>query len=262
MRFFKHFTDSHRGQSMLQLFDRLGHMGIACYWTLTEMCAEKLEERMDAKNGERLTESDCEFIFHKRILRQNLRLSQAKVELFLGECSTLALLSFRIDGQLVKILMPKLLKCLERLKKKDVKATSVLRQHDVLDKEEDQEEENINVPNETNVSLEQENTTPFGKGKKSKARISITTLEDIERAIPSEVRANLTELYPKDFTDREEVKILNWLAANPRKNSKTSAGWIKFLSGWLERSWISYQNSLPTNPSKKTAKAYSWGDHD
>lgn len=137
MKFFKHFTDAHRGRSVQGLLDKLGHMGLT-YWIIVEMCVEKLDEKLDVKNaGERLTESDCEFEFHQRILRQNLRVSPTNLRKILDICGTFGLLSYEIAGDSVKISMPKILKSLERTKKKDVKSTSNSRPNDVLDKEED-----------------------------------------------------------------------------------------------------------------------------
>lgn len=135
MKFFKHFTDAHRGRSIQGLLDQLGHMGLT-YWILVEMCVEKLDEKFDAKNaGERLTESDCEFEFHQRILRQNLRVSATNLRKILDICGTFALLAYQIDGNIVKIKMPNILKSLERTKKKDVRSTSEVQKNDVLDKD-------------------------------------------------------------------------------------------------------------------------------
>lgn len=110
MKFFKHFTDAHRGASMHGLFEKMSHTGIACYWTLVEMCAEKLEKERD----EECTEAHCHFSFHEKILRQNLRISRTNVELFLGFCAGFSLLSFEITNNEIKIYMPKLLECLDR----------------------------------------------------------------------------------------------------------------------------------------------------
>jgi len=139
LKFFKHFCDAHRGRSIQTLLDQLGHMGLT-YWVIVEMCTEKLDEKLDAKKtGERLSESDCEFDFHQRILRQNLRVSATNLRKILEVCRTSGLLAYEIDGSLVRISMPKILKSLERTKKKDVKSTSGRRQSDVLEKEEEQE---------------------------------------------------------------------------------------------------------------------------
>ena len=109
MRWFKHFSDNHRGRSMQFLFDEMGHTGLACWHILMEICAEKL----DPKPDKTLEHSDCLFEFHQRIVRQNLRVSQAKLEVFLGVCQGFGLLSFEITGGLVKLSLPILLDLLE-----------------------------------------------------------------------------------------------------------------------------------------------------
>lgn len=110
MKFFKHFTDATRGNSMQYLFEKMGHVGIACYWILVEMCAEKL----DKKASEEFTESHCNFSFHEKILRQNLRLSRVKLEIFLGFSSDISLLFFKKIESIYVIEMPKLLESLDR----------------------------------------------------------------------------------------------------------------------------------------------------
>ena len=110
MNFFKHFTDAHRGQSMQSLLDELGHTGPCCYWILVEMCADKLSMRPDAG----LSESDCKFSFHPRIVRQNLRISVAKLQRMLDICQGLTLLSYDLSENSLNISMPKLLESLDR----------------------------------------------------------------------------------------------------------------------------------------------------
>lgn len=110
MKFFKHFTDSHRGRSMQAVLGELGHSGHSVWWLLVELCAEKLTKHVD----EEYTEAHCHFVFNERFLRDNLRLSGAKVVAFLSQYSTLALLSFKITGPEIHIHMPKLLESLDR----------------------------------------------------------------------------------------------------------------------------------------------------
>lgn len=110
MKFFKHFTDSHRGRSMQAILDELGHDGHSSWWILVEMCAEKLHKKED----EEYTAEHCRFVFNERFLRSSLRLGRAKVERILNQFSTMALLSFEITGNEIRIHMPKLLECMDR----------------------------------------------------------------------------------------------------------------------------------------------------
>ncbi len=156
MKFFKHFTDAHRGQSLQGLMDELSHMGLT-YWIIVEMCVEKVGEKLDSKGpGYRLNKDDCEFEFHQRILRQSMRVSLTNLKRILDECSTLDLLSYEMNENIVKIKMPKILKSLERTKKKDVKFTSNERPNDVLDIEEnkDKNKEDIDWNYEAEVCLQ------------------------------------------------------------------------------------------------------------
>lgn len=113
MRWFKHFTDNHRGRSVQDLLDNLGHTGL-CYFLLMEICAEKLEKTPDRT----LEDADCSFRFHQRVVRQNLRISPAKLERLLGVCQANGLLSFQFIGNELEIKMPMLLELLDYDSKK------------------------------------------------------------------------------------------------------------------------------------------------
>lgn len=112
MRWIKHHTDSHRGRSLQNLMDEMGHTGL-CYWILVELCGEKLE----AVRGQIITEADCLFSFSPRVVRQALRISPTNLRRLLDICQTNDLLSFEFSGISLVIKMPKLLEILE----KDVK---------------------------------------------------------------------------------------------------------------------------------------------
>lgn len=116
MRWFKHYTDNHRGRSILFLFDQYGHKGLS-YYILLELCAEKLEKSKD----EIVTESDCVFYFHERILTQNLRLNRTTLKKFLRSCEEMKLFSCDFSSKEIKISMPILLNLLEKNFKKRTK---------------------------------------------------------------------------------------------------------------------------------------------
>lgn len=114
MRWFKHFSDNHRGKSMQTLFDEMGHLGMSSWYILMEMCTEKLEKKWDKK----LEDSDCLFEFHQRVVRRNLRISPTNLGRLLDICQSFGLLSFRIVGDIIEIKMPILLDLLESDQKK------------------------------------------------------------------------------------------------------------------------------------------------
>lgn len=121
MKWFKHYTDNHRGRSIQDLMDQLGHTGL-CYFLIVEMCAEKLNRKVDSE----LSEDDCIFTFHERILRQNLRVSPTNLRRLLDICRTNGLISFEFSGKSVQIKMPILLDLLDYDSKKSRKGRSVV----------------------------------------------------------------------------------------------------------------------------------------
>lgn len=121
MKFFKHFCDAHRGRTIQTLFELHGHMGVACYWILVELCAEKLEKDSD----EVFTAEHCVFSFHERTLRQSLRVSSTKLESFLNKLSELSQLSFKKVGNIFEIEFSKLLESLDRDSKRARTARAV-----------------------------------------------------------------------------------------------------------------------------------------
>lgn len=112
--YFKHFTNAHENKSLMILLDEFGHFGYAAWFILLEMCIEKMEKN----RGECYTEVHCSFTFHQRLVRQKLRISLSKVELFLDKCSTLDLLSYEFDGNEFHLYIPKILESLDRDQKR------------------------------------------------------------------------------------------------------------------------------------------------
>jgi len=111
LKFFKHFTDSHRGKSMLAVKRKLGTKGIGAYWILVELCAEKL----DKGAAELFDESHCSFEFDTEYLRDTLQTHQLKnLEMYLRCYGDVGLMSHQSIDDVTTIYMPKLLECLDR----------------------------------------------------------------------------------------------------------------------------------------------------
>jgi len=127
---FKHYSDSSKGNTLNILMDKFGHFGYAGYFILVEMCAEKFTLSM-RRNG------DTTFRFSMREVRQRLRANSAKVEAILNLCSASGQLHFNINSTLVEIDFHKLLEYMD----KDTKYHSSLRYHSdfraTLEKEKD-----------------------------------------------------------------------------------------------------------------------------
>lgn len=113
MKWFKHYSDNQRGQSIQALLDEMGHTGL-CYYPLVEMCVEKLDPSVERS----IEKGDCLFKFHSRVVRQNLRISPANLRRLLDICAANGLLSFQFSGNSLELSMPILLNLLDSDSKK------------------------------------------------------------------------------------------------------------------------------------------------
>lgn len=221
MRFFKHFTDSHRGRSMQTVLDTLGHDGHSCWWILVEMCAEKLHKG----EAELYSEEHCRFVFNERLVRSSLRLGRTKVARILHQFQTMALLSFQITGNEIQIDMPKLLECLDR----DAKRARTER-------------------------------GPSAPKKKRKRKIKEEEKEFRAAAdLISNLSDEIKKLYDEAYVIRESVKAWDWLENNPGRKPKLNKGFRRFFTNWLERGWEAYRKTIPTNaPTAKGSAGADW----
>jgi len=133
MRWFKHYSDMHEGQSINNLMDEMHHTGL-CFFLLQELCAQKLEQENIEKN-------EAVFTFHTRIVRQKLRISQVKLKSLLGHCRVNGLLSFEFRGNTLTIFMPILLELLDRDAKNARKTRAKHAQNTRLDIDKDKDKE-------------------------------------------------------------------------------------------------------------------------
>lgn len=114
MKWFKHFTDNHRGKSVQYMLDHGGYFAVFLYYTLYEMCAEKLDKFKDRS----LAEVDCEFVFHRRVVESALRARPTTVRRVLDLGSECGLWTYSLNGELFKFNVPILLELLDYDSKK------------------------------------------------------------------------------------------------------------------------------------------------
>lgn len=251
MKWFKHYSDMHRGQSINRLLDELGHTGL-CFFILQEMCAEKLEK----KGHESLTDSDCLFNFHQRIVRQNLRISAANLRRLLDICAEVGLLSFEFSGNSLQISMPILLNLLDRdsISARKTRANSAKKTR--LDKEEDKDkdkdkEEEIYISSEPTKSVAEEAKNPRlpalvkSSEKPIRAVSKIRLTESVEVDVAKDLILAWSETYDKEFLESEFKKARNWVLANSHKAPKKD--WGRFFNNWFSRGWEQYRKSLKSN---------------
>ena len=168
MKWFKHFTDEHRGRSITDLMDRMGHMGL-CFFLLEEICAEKLE----VKGDEELKPEHCVFKFNTRKVRRLLGISQRNLERLLDICQTNERLSFSFVENELEISMPNLLNLLDRdcKKARPHRAKGALRSRS---REEKEVEVEVEVSPPTQVSLSTQNFVVDESAKKMRDSMHTT----------------------------------------------------------------------------------------
>lgn len=250
MRWFKHYTDNHKGKSIQFLFDSFGYFGVAGYYILLEMCAEKLEQKSD----ESLTEVDLLFSFHQRIVRQNLRTSLTNLRRLLDQCQTLGLLKFEISSDLIEIKMPILLNLLDSDQKKPrlnrvTSANSLRLEKSRIEKiREDKEKEYI-APNDKVENPSQSAVAVVDE--KTGNKVSVKISSSLEIKISSDLVSAWSDTYPKEFLELELKNARNWVLSNPHKAPKSA--WGRFLNSWFQRGWERYRTTLKSQPVKLTA---------
>jgi uncharacterized protein YneR len=136
MKWFKHYSDMHDGETIAELFENLGHKGLA-FFLLQELCCEKLEKNKD----QILQESDCVFRFPVRIVRQKLRLSGGNLAELLRICATKGQLSYSFDENIVEIKMPILLYLLDSDSKKARQKRAEAATQSRLDKDKEEDKD-------------------------------------------------------------------------------------------------------------------------
>lgn len=228
MKFFKHFTDAHRGRSVQAILDDLGHEGHSCFWILVEMCAEKLEKRRD----EEYTAEHCKFTFSSRLVRANLRLRSTKVQLLLNSYSVLGLLRFKLDENEIEIEMPKLLESIDRDTNRARPARGQSAAGPRQEKEKEKEEEG-------RAAKSERSPPPLD-------RILVTSVETITQCVPKEQWENWASVYDPQYIKLELMKMASWLIANKTKNRKSLKGLTLFVNSWLARDWDKWLNGQPT----------------
>lgn len=239
MRWFKHFTDNHRGQSIQYLLDELGHMGPCCYYFLVEMCAEKLE-RLDSRE---LTASDCEFTFHRRVVQSALRLNPVGTHRLLSGGSVCNLFSFEIRGDYIFIKMPILADLLEYDQKKSRPRTAVKAPVKRLEKNRIESEENREEKNMKEITP----SPPVVKNSPQVAKAIELNENNFLEIIPASTLSRWSSLYPdQEFLRREVLKAMNWCTVNPKKRPRAVNGWSRFLSSWFERGWVHHVKTIPS----------------
>lgn len=108
MKWFKHFTDNHRGITIQTAFGQIGYQAYAVY-IIMELCAEKLEK----PSGREMAESDSEFTFNRVYFQNQLRMKRKQTDLVLTLFSELGWFGSSSDDFEIRIKFPMLLDLLD-----------------------------------------------------------------------------------------------------------------------------------------------------
>lgn len=122
MRWFKHFTDNHRGRTVQRLLDEVGHGGATAYYFIIELCAEKLEKIP----GRELSDNDCIFTFNQKVIQNVTRMKRKSIQNVIRIGAECGVWEAKANGNEIEIKMPILLDLLDR----DLKGTRSRRAQD------------------------------------------------------------------------------------------------------------------------------------
>ena len=232
MRWFKHFTDNHRGQTVQNLINEIGPAGVMAYYFILELCAEKLESG-----------HDLVFIFKRPYFDNIIRMKRQSTDNVLRILSESNVLTSKANHNEVIIEMPILLNLLDRDMKKPRLNRVSSAQNPRLDKELDIDKE---LDKDSYCSVQ-----PITAARSHpKQTFEFSEFNPVESA-----KENWLKLYSQEYIAREYVKISNWLIANPKKNKRSTKGWTQFISNWLERGWDqSLKQGINNSANKRETK--------
>jgi hypothetical protein len=241
MKFFKHFTDAHRGQSLRLVQKRFGVAGIGRYWIFIELCAEKLEKNKE----EEFTEHHCTFEFETSYLARSLGYANLKqCSSYLQALAELGLCSVVDNGEITSCSVPKLLESMDRDSKRARKErVPSAPKKKIKIKEEDKDKEEDKELDSSCTVLAKAKPVPDELSRS--ALVLITNEDQFSGIIPQATQSRWMALYnDSEFLKRETMKAFNWYENNPKKKPKTARGWVQALSSWFERGWPKYQKQI------------------
>jgi len=251
MKWFKHHSDNYRGRSINSFHREFGHSGIAWYFLLTEICAEKLEKPRDRD----LAMTDCTFSFDKVFVESSLRGTFAKIRRWLDHGVTAGLWTYTETEFELSVKYPILLELLDS----DNRKTRSRREKDaslsLLDKEIEIDKE---IDKEIEVRAEVKNSVVSAQVVKTTIRGCIPEFFDDD--VCREFLKNVTHAAQRSWLDAypsvqwigHEIKKANaWIATNPKKAPKDRG---KFMLNWLNRGFEEYRKTLKSNDPTEMPK--------
>lgn len=201
MKWFKHYTNAHKGKVIHAMIPEFGWPGAyGIYFLLVEYITDKWD------GG-----GDHSFKFSTILVRKYLELSPKKFRK-LGEIlSESSEIKFVFSKDFVEIYFPKL----AEIQHRDALSSS-MRLEKIQSKSSVEENKNKN------------------KNKNKKNHSNFDSLESLLEAIPKKTKDSWSALYPAAYIERQQFLAWNYYASNP---PKSLTGWSRTVGGWLERGW-------------------------
>lgn len=85
------------------------------------------------------------------------------------------------------------------------------------------------------------------------AKFDAKSVDQIFSIIPKEKKDLWIDLYAdEDFIIREIKKAFSWYSDNPQKKPKSTRGWLRALSSWLDRGWGFQAKQIKGHAPKST----------
>ena len=135
MKWMKHVTTANKDDKLISIRAEFGMWGIGVYWTLVELTAEKISEKTETAEAMLIVSELLGLFGCKR----------NKLETFLKHSANVLLFKYELNGNILKIDIPKLLDYADNYIKYDGKSLKCLQRQSKLslkqDKDIDKEEE-------------------------------------------------------------------------------------------------------------------------
>lgn len=252
MRWFKNYTDNHRGQIVQTLLNEHGHAGVCAYYFIMELCSEKIES-LDQKD-------DFVFVFKRPYFDNILRMKRKHSDLILVSLSQLGILNSETNYNEVRIKMPILSKLLDKRNLKMHKsgisnALTMPLEIDIeieIDKELDKDiildrAAKSETPETKEIAIKRQN-----RSVSKQAPVQLKTMQDFYNCVGPEICESWFNIYKsKEFIEKEVLKSFSWLLANPNKATRSPRGWKQFYTNWFSKAIDSQaKTGLSNKPSK------------
>lgn len=123
----KHVTTANKDDKLVSLRAEFGMWGIGTYWTLVELTAEKISEKTESAEAILIVSELLGFFGCKR----------NKLETFLEHSQNIQLFNYTINGNILKINIPKLLEYADNYIKYDGKSLKTLQRQNQMSSKQD-----------------------------------------------------------------------------------------------------------------------------